>query len=452
MTVTTVLSPQGGLTPAVLAEIDASVAELADELHEVSQVLHDNPELAYEEKIAHNTGCDYMERKGWKVTRHAFGLDTAWRAEFDNGPGPVIGFNSEMDALRGIGHACGHNLIFIVGIAAALATAEFMRANSVPGKVVLLGTPAEEAGGAKVILLDRGAYDDMDVCMMTHPMSAGNGAGIPYCACIAAFTVKFKGASAHAAANPSGGVNALDAAVASYNNIALLRQQIPDSNRIHLTLKGSEKWSANVIASDAEIQMGIRAPSASETVSLIPRALNCVKAGALATGCTYTIQREILYLDTRHSEAMAQYLEQVIGEQYAKDGYTWDRHNTPGSTDFGNVCYKLPAMHPAFRLPGIPKNEMPREFPLHLRVADIRLGHVRNVLGHAQCHRRGDEERRRHRVCRRARGRRRPVAQGGPRGMAEADGRGRRRQNEGGSRRVHAGVPPQPRLAAGLWV
>jgi amidohydrolase len=360
MTIDSILSSSGGLTPAVLASIDATVASLTDELHAVSQTLHDNPELAWEEHLAHDTGCALMEKKGWKVTRGAHGLPTAWRAEWDNGPGPTIGFNSEMDALRGIGHACGHNLIFIVGIAGALATAAFMKENGVPGKVVLLGTPAEEAGGGKVVLLERGAYDGMDVCLMSHPMAEGNGAGIPFCACIAAFTVTFKGASAHAAANPSGGVNALDAAVAAYTNIALLRQQIPDPARIHLTLKGSEGWSANVIAAHAQIQMGIRAPSAAATMALIPRALNAARAGALATGCEIEIRREITYLDTRHSEGLAQYLEQAVGEAWG-DEYGWDRHNTPGSTDFGNVCYTLPALHPHFRLPDCPKGTMPRE-------------------------------------------------------------------------------------------
>lgn len=449
MTISSVLTPEGGLAPSVLAEIDASVAALADDLHVVSQKLHDNPELAWEEKIAHDTATAFMEKRGWKVTRHAYGIDTAWKAEFDNGPGPVIGFNSEMDALRGIGHACGHNLICIVGMAGAIATAQFMEKHNVPGRVVLLGTPAEEGGGGKAFLLEKGAYDEMDVCMMTHPMGAGNGAGIPFCSCVAAFTVKFTGASAHAAANPSGGVNALDAAVASYTNIALLRQQIPDSNRIHLTLKGSEKWSANVIASTAEIQMGIRAPSAAETVKLIPRALNCVKAGALATGCEYKIYREILYLDTRHSEGMAQYLEQAVGEQYGASGYTWDRHNTPGSTDFGNVCYKLPAMHPHFRLPDMPKDQMPRKSGCGvLKRGDVltlgRLGHVRKVVWLALRHGRRDEVGSGHRVRRRPSGCRRTVAEGGARWLAEADGRGGLGADEEGLGQGDGGVPPEP--------
>lgn len=150
-----------------------------------------------------------------------------------------------MDALRSVGHACGHNLIAIVGIAAAVATAEVMVANKIPGKVILLGTPAEEAGGGKSFLVKKGAYDEMDICLMSHPMARGNGASIPRMSCTAGFSVQYKGASAHAAAMPEKGVNALDAAISAYTNIAFLRQQIADKHRLYLTLKGSENWSAN---------------------------------------------------------------------------------------------------------------------------------------------------------------------------------------------------------------
>lgn len=150
-----------------------------------------------------------------------------------------------MDALKGVGHACGHNLIAVLGVAAALATAAFLTANALPGRIILLGTPAEEYGGGKTYLLKAGAYDAMDMCMMAHPMGHGDGAGIPLMACAAGFTATYKGASSHAAGAPWKGVNALDAAVAAYTNVALLRQQIPDGNRVCVTIKGSENWSCN---------------------------------------------------------------------------------------------------------------------------------------------------------------------------------------------------------------
>lgn len=360
MTTTTILDPQGGLSAAVLEQIKTTITRLSDELHDIQQVLHNNPELAWEEKIAHDTATAYMETKGFKVTRGAYGFPTAWEAVFDNGDGPTVGFNSEMDALRGIGHACGHNLICIVGIGAAIGCAEFMKTNNIPGKIVLLGTPAEEAGGGKSFLVKKGAYDNMDICMMTHPMGQGNGAGIPFCSCAAGFSVKFKGASAHAAAHPDKGVNALDAAVSAYTNVALLRQQIPDSHRIYLTIKGSEGWSANVIPANSEIQIGIRAPTASEAIALIPRALNCVKAAALATGCEVDIRREIMYLDTCHSDELCRYLGEACSASWGLEEYTFEPDfRTPGSTDFGDVCYRVPAMHPFFRLPDMPKNEAP---------------------------------------------------------------------------------------------
>ncbi|KAG6809164.1 hypothetical protein H0H93_016059 [Arthromyces matolae] len=145
-----------------------------------------------------------MEKHGFKVTRHYGGLETAWRADWTFGHGGrVIGVNSEMDALPGIGHACGHNLIGMSGIGVAIAIKAAMDAHKIPGKVVLLGTPAEEAGGGKIILLKNGAYKDMDVCLMSHP-----GPGPAQISTDGPLTaaqlilVEFKGRTAHAAAAP----------------------------------------------------------------------------------------------------------------------------------------------------------------------------------------------------------------------------------------------------------
>ena len=140
----------------------------------------------------------YMaQQPGFTVTKHAFDLSTAWQATYGDA-GPVIGFNSEYDALRGIGHACGHNLIAIAGCAAAIGVARALRKHRLPGRVVLLGTPAEESGGGKCLLLERGAYDKMDACLMVHPGPKGNGASAMTSTCVAGVTVEYKGRSAHA--------------------------------------------------------------------------------------------------------------------------------------------------------------------------------------------------------------------------------------------------------------
>ncbi|KAL1409148.1 hypothetical protein Q8F55_005977 [Vanrija albida] len=356
MTVTATHTPDG-LTPALLDEVEAAILALTPALTAVQADMHAHPEIAWQEHRAHDTTAGFMEAQGWRVTRHAYGLQTAWRAEMvvGSGEGRVVGFNSELDALPH-GHACGHNLIAIAGMAAAIGTAQVMAANGVSGRVVLLGTPAEEAYGGKDFLLQRGAYDEMDVCLMTHPGITGNGSWLPSMCCNAAFTIEYKGASAHAGAMPSAGVNALDAAVSGYTNVALLRQQIPDTHRIYNVLKGSEGWTANIITSNAKVMCGIRAPTAREVHKMIDRALNCYKAAALATGCSYTITKDALYLDTQHSTELDAYLETVT-QRWAGEGYTYRKFVTYGTTDFGNVTYKCPALHPMFQLPDLPEGD-----------------------------------------------------------------------------------------------
>ncbi|KAF8659886.1 hypothetical protein AX16_001770 [Volvariella volvacea WC 439] len=155
------------LSPDVRNTIEGTVNALNSDLRKLSMQIHGHPEVAFEEKYAHDLLTDFMSRHGFRVTRHYLGLSTAWRAEYTHGKGGrILGINSEMDALRGIGHACGHNLIAISGVGVAIAVRKALEVHNVPGTVVLLGTPAEEGGGGKVILLDRGAYKDMDACVM----------------------------------------------------------------------------------------------------------------------------------------------------------------------------------------------------------------------------------------------------------------------------------------------
>ncbi|KAG6809144.1 hypothetical protein H0H92_001405 [Tricholoma furcatifolium] len=161
----------------VVKTIEAKLDELDPHLRDLSLKIHSNPELAFQEKwhnssledisYAHDILTKFMEKHGFTVTRHYAGLKTAWRAEYTVGnAGRILGVNSEMDALPGIGHACGHNLIAISGLGIAIAVKAALVAHEIPGKVIILGTPAEEDGGGKIVLLERGAYQEMDVCLM----------------------------------------------------------------------------------------------------------------------------------------------------------------------------------------------------------------------------------------------------------------------------------------------
>ncbi|PSR75787.1 hypothetical protein PHLCEN_2v8904 [Hermanssonia centrifuga] len=205
-------------SPEVFATIERGIDSLDKELRELT-----HPELKFEEHHAHNVLTAFMEKQGFEVTQHYL-MPTAWVAKFTHGTGGrVIGVNSEMDALPGVGHACGHNLIAIAGVAVACGIKYTLEERDISGTVVLLGTPGEEGGGGKVILLEKGAYEGMDACLI-----------------------------AHAALAPWEGQNALDAAVSAYNSIAMLRQQMKPSHRIHGIFEGKD-WAANIIPDYAKM-------------------------------------------------------------------------------------------------------------------------------------------------------------------------------------------------------
>lgn len=299
--VTTISKPVTGKLPALsqsqlLEQISSSIRNHNLALSDINKKIHSNPELRYEEYQAHDNICSLLEGLGYDVTRHAYGIDTSFEASFGSG-GRLIVFNAEYDALPGIGHACGHNLIATSSIAAFMATAEALKTSEVPGCVRLLGTPAEESGGGKIKLIKAGAYRNVDACLMAHPgpsnmqvmgstMTSVDGVAATRSLARKQVTVNFHGKNAHAGLNPWDGRNALDAVVASYVNISLLRQQIPSSARVHGVIRqgGHEP---NIIPDSASLEYFIRDTSARSVDSLAMRVENCFKAGALATECSH---------------------------------------------------------------------------------------------------------------------------------------------------------------------
>jgi len=192
---------------------------------------------------------DNLHGNPWRftVTRHYLGLETAWRAEFTagNGSGRVLGVNSEMDALPGVGHACGHNLIAVSGVEVAMAVKEALVMHGIWGTVALLGTPAEENGGGQIVLLERGGYKDIDACIMCHPMpGSSNSVTVATSLAMQNIIVEYFGRIAHASIAPWEGINALDAVVPVYSNISTLRQQIKLDHRVHGIVEG-KNWEPN---------------------------------------------------------------------------------------------------------------------------------------------------------------------------------------------------------------
>lgn len=275
--------------------IGARLDELSPSLEsEVNEVLRNNPELVYEEFIAHDALSSYLEKRGFKVTRKAYGLDTSFEAEFGSG-GRLVIFCAEYDALPEIGHACGHNLVATSSMAAFFGAAQALVDLKIAGRVRILGTPAEEGGGGKVKLIEAGAFsppEDIAGAFMVHPMSKdslglGEYAGLAGWRLIASqkLRVEFRGRTAHAAGDPWNGLNALDAAVAAYNNVSLLRQQIEPYDRIHGVFEDGGT-APNVIPHYTRMAWCIRSPTVKRSKKLLERVKACFEAGAAATACS----------------------------------------------------------------------------------------------------------------------------------------------------------------------
>jgi amidohydrolase len=298
----------------------------------------------------------FLQETGFDVTPHAYGISTAFEANFEYGVGGrLICFNSEYDALPGIGHACGHNLIAINGLVAFLGLTAALKAAKVPGRVRLLGTPAEEGGGGKVQLIRAGAYKGVDVCLMGHggPL-AGHGEGNTGTAgyrtvARAGLKANFYGKPAHAGGMPWEGINALDAVVSAYNNVSMLRQQIRPEERISACILETPKVS-NVIPAYTQIGFSTRAVTYKGAKKLMKRIIDCLEGAALATGCRIDYHEDTPYLDVR--------LNHTINKRYVANMAAYGdsvRLEAPevmsASTDMGNVTYEVPGLHMFFGIP-----------------------------------------------------------------------------------------------------
>ncbi|GKZ73769.1 hypothetical protein AnigIFM50267_010706 [Aspergillus niger] len=337
-------------------------------------------ELNHQEHNAHQSICDLFEKlnlEGYHISRSVYGLKTAMRIEYRQGPGSgrrVVAFNAEYDALPKIGHACGHNLITTSSVAAFIATCETMR-SLFPEKstfaVRLLGTPAEEAGGGKVQMLEQGAYSDVDACLMVHPMPIASGD--PHLLSVATglaggflaideVRVTFIGKPAHAAAAPWEGINALDAVIAAYLNVSLLRQQMLPSQRVHgIIVSGGDR--ANIIPMSATMEYSMRSPT-SESLNVLKKKLtDCLEAAATATGCELELKWGVGYADLKPNPTICRsYVSalKAMGHHAILDGSNIEGVLNGGSTDMGNVSHAVPGFHAMFAIPTEGVNHTPQ--------------------------------------------------------------------------------------------
>ncbi|MGW5641323.1 M20 family metallopeptidase [Saccharopolyspora sp. NPDC003752] len=333
----------------------------ADALIRLSERLHADPETAWEEHRAAAAVPELLDRAGFAVTSSYLGLDTAFHASFGTGP-TRIALCAEYDALPGLGHACGHNLIAASSIGAALGLAAV--ADYAGVTVEVYGTPAEEGGGGKIELLDRGAFADVDLAMMVHPAPVDVAEARPFA--VSHSKISYTGKSAHAAAYPEAGINAADAFTVAQVAIGLLRQQIPASARVHGIVTNAGD-APNAIPEHASGRWYVRAETLAELAELEPRVFRAFEAGALATGCELTVEPESKpYAEFRADEAaLAAYHANALelGREFAPDG-TASRMNR-ASTDMGNVSQVVPAIHPYIGIGSLPAINHQREFAAH---------------------------------------------------------------------------------------
>ncbi|WIB78625.1 M20 family metallopeptidase [Curtobacterium sp. MCPF17_002] len=349
---TTALTPATRTTADVAdltARVESVVRTRTHRLLEISHAIHADPETAFEEHRAAELLATEAERAGFAVERGAYGLPTAFEAVAGTGPFRVV-VCAEYDALPGIGHACGHNVIATAGLGAALALAEV--ADEAGLTVVLLGTPAEEHGGGKAILLERGAWEGATISLMAHGTAAAEDLA---CALVGTqavdrFDVTFTGRVAHAAAAPHRAVNAGDAATLALTAIGLLRQQLADGIRVAAYVEHGGD-ATNIVPGMTLVRAEVRARDLDVMLDAKRRVLACFEGAAIATGCTWTDERaEPRYDELRQDPVLAALWDEALrglGRTVAGGA-----EQTGGSTDMGNVSQVVPSIHPMIALLG----------------------------------------------------------------------------------------------------
>lgn len=330
--------------PRLKQAVQDEVDRLGPDLLAVSRFLHANPELAYEERQAAELFTDILAQHGFSVTREVASLPTAFTGVSGSGT-PRIAFMAEYDALPGLGHACGHNLIGTASLGAALAVKTVL--GRAPGTVLLVGCPAEEKGGGKIALVEGGVFDGTDAAMLVHPSNRTEM--VKLALGMRELTVEYFGKASHAAAAPDQGVNALDAVVLAYTAIGVMRQQVRPDARIHgIITHGGQ--APNIIPDYAAARCYVRALDLSYMDALFGRVARCCEAAAQATGCRVKLTSAAKdyhpYKPVYSLAEMFQRNLEALGETV--DQGPVDREL--GSTDVGNVSQAVPTIQPMIQI------------------------------------------------------------------------------------------------------
>ncbi|MCI0548591.1 MAG: M20 family metallopeptidase [Candidatus Rokubacteria bacterium] len=355
-------------------QVAEAVDRLADKLERLSHKIHEHPELCFKEEKAAAWLTEFLEETGAQVERGVGGLPTAFRATISGtAPGPTVAILAEYDALPGIGHACGHNVIATSGAGAGAAIAVALRRLPWAGRIQVIGTPAEEGGAGKVRLMEAGVFRDVDCAMMIHGRPGTQvwrpSLGIIKVKC------EFTGRAAHASSWPWRGVNALNAMIQLFVSLDAMRQQLRPDARVHgvITNGGAQ---ANIIPEYTAAEFYLRAPKTDYCKELLRRFEAAAAGAATATGCAAKVTPDpIIHEPLKPNAIMADLfrknLERIDFPEDPDDGQAGY-----GSTDCGNVSQALPTIHPYIRISpdGVPGHS--REFAEWAKSPMARTGMV----------------------------------------------------------------------------
>ncbi len=324
---------------------EQAFSEVEEELRSISRWLYENPEVAYQEHESSRRLSEFLAHNGFEVTYPAHGLETAFEANVGS-EGPRVVICCEYDALPGVGHACGHNIIATSSVGAGVALAGVVGELGI--RVTVLGTPAEEGGAGKIRLIDAGAFEDAAASMLIHP--GIRNVADPRLLASRDFLVEYRGKEAHSAATPHEGVNALDAFVQAYNNVSTLRQQFETGDRVHGVIDEGG-LAPNVVPAYTRSRWMVRADTAARLDVLARKVVNCFQAAATATGCeaditpadphddlvSHPVLRDLFVSNTTALGREMPTFEQLGERTYA-------------SSDMGNVSHVVPSIHPSLKI------------------------------------------------------------------------------------------------------
>ncbi|MCD6545631.1 MAG: M20 family metallopeptidase [Thermotogae bacterium] len=324
------------LKEKILREVD----DITQELFELAKKLKENPEIGFKEYQASEWITEILEKYSFEVEKNIGGLETAFKGTLKLGAGgPKVAFLCEYDALPEVGHGCGHNLIAAASLGAAISLSRIKELNT---EIIVFGCPGEENGGGKVILVEKGLFDGVDIAMMVHPSTEN----CVYSTSLAldAYEFEFKGRSSHAAGAPEKGINALDAVIHLFNGINSLRQYLREDVRIHGIISEGGK-APNVIPDRAVAKFYFRAKDREYLNEVVEKIFNVAKGAATMVGAKVEWRKfELSNDDLKPNKTLAETFERNLRFLGVSDIVSPKEGR--GSTDMGNVSQVVPAIHP----------------------------------------------------------------------------------------------------------